>query len=116
MILSRKRQAVLLTASLLALSIAPAISPAAAKGVCWATFKKGKASHPVRILASKGAIKSWKAVVASTVGVEWSKWKYATAKSLPCKKSAMTGRWNCQAIAKPCKPPTLQGLGGFQAN
>lgn len=103
-----------LAAGTLATGAFSVIQASAANKVCVSTFKKGKASHPNKIRASKAAIKQWSALVQSSMGQQWSYWKYASAKSLPCTLSAVTQRWNCQAIARPCKKPSLSGSGNFQ--
>lgn len=57
-------------------------------------------SAVLKASAQGKATTAWSSKVKSNLGLSWSVWDIASAKSVTCSKVGNT--WSCQAKAKPC--------------
>jgi len=58
------------------------------------------AQHKLKVVAQSNARKNWQAKVKSQLGLSWSVWSIAQAKTLNCAK--LPRLWHCIARARPC--------------
>ena len=57
-------------------------------------------NHTLKVLAQQRSRTQWSHSVQHKLGLSWSAWSIATAKSVNCNKSGL--KWVCLAKAKPC--------------
>lgn len=54
----------------------------------------------LKATAQAKAVSGWSSNVKSSLGLSWSVWNIAEAKSVSCSRTG--SKWTCQAKAKPC--------------
>ena len=68
--------------------------------VCKSNYTTVGANAVLKVTARANARTAWSATVNGKYGLSWSVWEIAASPSQPCVWAS--GKWVCQAKAKPC--------------
>jgi hypothetical protein len=92
-------KSLLVTLAAIAVSAAVLAGPAGAYQ-CKAYPTQASATYKARAVAQAKARANWQAQVKGSMGLSWSLWSIAQAKSISCNRQS--DRWICLASARPC--------------